>query len=730
MLITSLGLGLLLGLLAGGQITNLAYVRLRLVQLLFLGLAIRYAVQFAIENGNDFADALRLPLFALGFVLLLTGLWVNRDQPGFALAFVGILLNAIAVVTNGGFMPVWQPSIAAAGLPLGETISSFHRIVGITTAGGIPGDFLAQAGPLGDIIPIPIPFIRNVASVGDVFLAAGLTFFLFSISVRSPAELEAAEQAAVRRRLGTLGAAGTVGTPVGTVADWPQVDLESIGATASLAPPASGAAAPAPGIGVYGGGLVEASALERPLSLGGPTIGAEGSFPLPRRAIGLPPILDRVRRHPYVRLAVDSSFSALWTGQLISALGDRINQVALAYVVWDATDSAIAVGLVFLVATLPNLVFGPIAGALVDRWDHREVMIVSDLLRAGIVLLIPIAVVSNLALAYPLVFLVTTVSIFFRPAKAAILPRMVADEDLVPANSALWVGETFADIVGYVIAGLFVGLLANQIPLAFWVDSVTYVASAVLIASIAVAPVTRQVAGAVAGAVAEAASDAVDAAAGAAAGAAIGVGSALRTFGREIREGWHFLRNDEVLLANTVQATVAQFMVGAFLGLTPVYVVSLISGTSVSKEVAYGFIEGTIGLGNLIGGFVIGLIGARLPLGRMVIIGYVLTGAFVALLPFAGTLPIVLGIAFGTGVGNLAFVIPSQTLFQRRVPAELMGRVLSLRFAVVFGSMTIATGVGGVLGELFGTGPVLGVFGIVTIIAGLAGLFVPAVRDA
>ncbi|MES1239262.1 MAG: DUF5317 family protein, partial [Chloroflexota bacterium] len=318
MLITSLGLGLLLGLLAGGQITNLASVRLRFVQLLFLGLALRYATQFAIESGNHVADEFRLPLFAFGFVLLLTGLWVNRDQPGFALAFVGILLNAVAVTTNAGFMPVWQPSIVAAGLPVDETISSFHRIVGFATEGGIAGDFLAQAGPLGDIIPIPIPFIRNVASVGDVFLAAGLTFFLFSIAVRTPAENEAAGAAAARRRAGTADVA------------WPDA-TEAAAALASIEASTL----------TYDGGLVGASSLERPLSLGGSAMGSEGTFPVPRtRAIpGIPPILERVRRHPYVRLALDSSFSALWTGQLISALGDRIHQVALAYVVYDATNS-------------------------------------------------------------------------------------------------------------------------------------------------------------------------------------------------------------------------------------------------------------------------------------------------------------------------------------------------------------------------------------------------------
>ena len=86
---------------------------------------------------------------------------------------------------------------------------------------------------------------------------------------------------------------------------------------------------------------------------------------------------------------------------------------------------------------------------------------------------------TNLVLVYPLVFLVTTVSIFFRPAKGAILPRIVREDELLPANSALWVGETFADIGGYVLAALFVALARPALPLAFWVDAATYVASAV-----------------------------------------------------------------------------------------------------------------------------------------------------------------------------------------------------------------------------------------------------------
>ncbi|HYL39805.1 MAG TPA: MFS transporter, partial [Candidatus Binatus sp.] len=295
----------------------------------------------------------------------------------------------------------------------------------------------------------------------------------------------------------------------------------------------------------------------------------------------------------------------------------------------------------------------------------------------------------------------------FRPAKLAILPRMVPGEDLVAANAALWVSETFADIGGFALAGLFVALLGSQLPLAFWVDAVTYVASALLVASIAVAPLRRQI------------GEAADAASKVAVG-----------FLAETREGWRFLRTDAVLLANTLQAVVGQFMLGVFLALAPVFADRSIDRFGVDSSAAYSFLEGAIGAGNLVGGFVIGLIGSRLALGKAVIVGYVVTGTAVAGLAVSGNLPLAVGLAFGTGVGNLAFVIPSQTLFQRRVPMALMGRVLSLRYTIVFGSMTLAMGVGGVLGEAFGAAVVIGAFGILTVVAGLAGLLVPAVRDA
>src|SRR5207237_1975067 len=99
-----------------------------------------------------------------------------------AMAFVGILGNAIAIVANGGYMVVWQPSLLAAGFNPTETFSPLHTIV----PAPLDAMFLARFGFFGDIIPIPVPILQNVASIGDIFLSAGLAFFLFASVVRAP----------------------------------------------------------------------------------------------------------------------------------------------------------------------------------------------------------------------------------------------------------------------------------------------------------------------------------------------------------------------------------------------------------------------------------------------------------------------------------------------------------------------------------------------------------------
>jgi len=194
--------------------------------------------------------------------------------------------------------------------------------------------------------------------------------------------------------------------------------------------------------------------------------------------------------------------------------------------------------------------------------------------------------------------------------------------------------------------------------------------------------------------------------------------------------GWRFLRGEPVLLANTLQAVVGQFSIGVTIAIMAGYARDALTSVTFDDVARYGFIEAAIGIGNLAGGFVIGLIGNRLARGRLVILGYVGYGACVAGLALTGNLEAALGLALGMGVANMVFVIPTQTLFMERTPGDMIGRVVGFRFAAVFGSMTLAMGVGGLLGEAFGAPAVFGVFGIVTSRRGWQALLSRPLREA
>ncbi len=765
MLIAGIALGLVLGLLLGGKIGRLADIRLRFLPLLFLGVILRFGTEALLAYNVPIVDQLRLPLFGLAYGLLLVTLWQNRGYPGLALAFVGVASNALVIMVNGGYMPVWLPAYEASGLsgPLGTVL---HTPLPAT----LGSEFLLHLGPLGDLIPLPIPPLQNVASIGDLFLTAGLSFFLFStVLTVSPEARDAIDAAKAARSTGT----GAARLPTGASAQTAVLDRPTATAPIDAGPSTAveGAAAAAatelapadawtlfpPGESVSDAvydqgtglspGLEEASVLERPRMLGGgsvgmayPALSASSSAVAMDAAAAMPGAivvprptttrLEDIRRHPYIRLALNGSFSALWVGQVISLFGDRINQLALIAFVFEITDSPTAVAITFIVSTIPNLLFSPIAGTLVDRWDQKQVLVVSDLLRAALVLMIPVAVLINVWLAYPLVFLITTVSIFFRPARIAILPRIVDEGDLLSANSAMWVGETIADVINYPIAGLFVVFLASSLPLAFWFDAVTYLGSAVLLATIVVPPIVRKARGAGGEAGADDEVDAVDGATDGVDMAPDGDTPKRRSIVADLRVGWQFLRHETVLMANTLQGTAGQFAVGVFTVSSIVLAKEITTAPGDEYRATYAFMETAIGLGNLIGGFALGLVATRVHKGRLIIAAYVAFGALVFLVGNVSSVLIVLGLLFGVGVANMAFIIPSQTLFQERTPPELMARVVSFRFALVFGGMSIAMALGGVFTTALGPGPVIAAAGLISIAAGLAGLGVRALREA
>ncbi len=702
MMLVAVAVALVLGLLIGGRPENLSQIRFRWGTFLFVAVVLRYGTEAAIRYGVQPVEALRFPLSGLACAASAAILWANRAQPGLLLAAAGVTSNGLAVVLNGGWMPVWRPALELVGMTPADLAVSFHRV--LPEQLGL--EFLLRGGPFGDLIPVPLPVLTNVASIGDAFVAAGLAWYVFATLVAAP-ELE---ESPVSEGVGTAAAGSITTSSAGFLVPTP------------VRPPARRVRGPelAPRAGIG-----ESAVLRRPVLLGGagssvelapgtaqadsaaavlaatPTTGSAVVVYVPRVRRGMG---ARIAAHPYVRLALDARFSTLWVGQTVSLLGDRLNQVALGVLVLSITGSALDVGLTFLAATLPNLLLGPFAGTFVDRWNQKHVMVVSDLLRACLVLLIPLAAARSVLLAYPIVFGVTTVSIFFRPARTAVIPRIVATEDLTPANGAMWTAETMADVVGYPMAGLFVAFLGSALTLAFWFDAASYLVSAALVLSLTIPPVIRSA-------------------------GPIVVGS-VRRFMAEVGVGWRFLRSEPALFQNTVISGLAQLAVGALVALPVVYARDVLQGSVIPYPQSYAALDFALGVGNLAGGVAVGALGAGRRKGPLVIVGYIVLGFSTVLMGLTGNEVLALGCALAAGVANMVFIIPTQTLFAERTPQDLMGRVVGIRSSMVLGPLTIAIALSGIVAQIVGPSAVFIGFGLLTAVAGGAGLLLPAVRDA
>src|SRR5918912_727306 len=109
------------------------------------------------------------------------------------------------------------------------------------------------------------------------------------------------------------------------------------------------------------------------------------------------------------RLLLTRDFGSLWLGQAVSQIGDGLNRVALLWFVYELTGSALKMTLIGLLQTIPPLVFGPLIGVYLDRLPKKPVMIWIDVLRAGLILLIPLLHASGhltLERLYVLVFVI------------------------------------------------------------------------------------------------------------------------------------------------------------------------------------------------------------------------------------------------------------------------------------------------------------------------------------
>ncbi len=394
-------------------------------------------------------------------------------------------------------------------------------------------------------------------------------------------------------------------------------------------------------------------------------------------------------------LTKNADFTLLWAGQFVSQMGDRLAMVAFPWLIYRSTGSAFSTGVILALSTLPYVFFGAFAGVLIDRLNKRAVMVASDLARAGLAAVVPLAASHSLPSVYVLGFLIAAATVFFDPCKMAILPDIVPGDRLLRANSLLATTETLTEIVGYGLAGFVLAWVSTTT--AFWIDAMSFLVSAAALSLMRYRAPLRAAAERTA-----------------------------RSVWRELREGLSFIRRDRGVLANTIMCTAVVAGAGASYPLTFLLAVKVLG----AGAKGFGALEAALGLGYFAGSIGTAALARHVRKGLAITVGLAVMGVAYVLVAAAGevwqaALPLVLA-----GIANAAALIAVDTYLQKAVPEPLRGRVWGARFALTQGVFALSVIITGALAGVFDVRALFIVAGVLIAGPALAGLFVREIRDA
>ena len=176
-------------------------------------------------------------------------------------------------------------------------------------------------------------------------------------------------------------------------------------------------------------------------------------------------LLKIPRRAKFSHVLRNKNFLFLWLDQLMSQLADRFLLYILLIFAYRITHTNLGVSLPMLVFGASAVLFGPAAGVFVDRWNKKNVMIISNILRGLLIFLIIPFIDYSLAVVFMISFAIFSVSQFFAPAETSSIPSLVEKKDLIAANSLFMMTLMVASIVGIGMAAPLTNYFGTKIVL-------------------------------------------------------------------------------------------------------------------------------------------------------------------------------------------------------------------------------------------------------------------------
>jgi MFS transporter, DHA3 family, macrolide efflux protein len=382
-------------------------------------------------------------------------------------------------------------------------------------------------------------------------------------------------------------------------------------------------------------------------------------------------------------------YRRLWFGQVISDFGDGLTLLGLLILTQRLTGSTVALAGVAIASTLPMILFGIPAGALVDRVDRRRIMILADVTRAIVVLGFVLVRSPDLMwLLYLLAFVQASIGTLFTPAKAALIPLIVPERHLLAANTISQMSRVIANLAGTAALGI-IAAFSEYLTVAFVIDGLTFATSAFWILRISLRHSKP------------AAHD------------------ETTSFVRDLAVGLSTIVRSRVLLGVLMAGAIAMLGLGA----VNVLMVPLVVDVMGAAEIWFGALNAMQVIGMVISGSVIAVLAQRFAPTRMISAGMFGAGIAVTAVAFTNA-PWQLGIVLLV-IGVLVAPINAgvATLAQILVPDQLRGRVNSAINTVISLSMVVSQAFAGLLAAAVGISAVFIIGGALTVAAGVVSAF-------
>jgi MFS family permease len=373
-------------------------------------------------------------------------------------------------------------------------------------------------------------------------------------------------------------------------------------------------------------------------------------------------------------------FGLLFTATAGSAVGTYLAALALSVDIFDETGSGRWLSILLIADFLPVIVIGLTLGPLVDRLSRRRLMVTADLVRAATFAALPFVDRPSWIVALAAVNGVATG--FFRPAVWAGLPNLVPEADREQATSLLSTVEHAAWMIGPVAAGAI--LTVSGPGLAYWVNAVTFLCSALLVARIP-------------------------------AGLLQSTESLSRGHWRDVRDGLGLVVHSRPLL--TVLLTWGTAAV-ATAGINVAEVVFAKEELG-AGNVGLGVLVASTGVGLLIGSFFAGSVLGTLGMTRAYGGSLALMGIGFGLASQAPGIALAVVFAAVATIGNGCAIVCNQVLVQRGAPDEMRGRSLAVLMSLYYAAMGLGMAVSGFLTDEVGARTVWALAGAVYLVASL-----------